>query len=147
MLCRLFFRSVVWATISEFLLGFPIDSRVRYCKFKMLFILNCLVNPSKKGTKAQITEQLAFSPRMRPGRLQWDGRNFRSLGGSFQEHSVQREPFFDGGKQAWGKAGLSLEEGDQGFEGPVIDVALKPYDIGRGAMEDYLTWEENLGKS
>ncbi len=55
--------------------------------------------------------------------------------------------FIDGGKQAWGKAGLSLEEGDQGFEGPVIDVALKPYDIGRGAMEDYLTWEENLGKS
>jgi hypothetical protein len=28
----------------------------------------------------------------------------------------------------------------------VIDVALKPYDIGPDAMEDYLSWEENLGK-
>ena len=33
-----------------------------------------------------------------------------------------------------------------GFEGPVIDVALKPYDIGTGAMQEYLDWEENLGK-
>ncbi len=54
--------------------------------------------------------------------------------------------FIDGGKRAWSEAGFSLEEGDQGFEGPVIDVALKPYDIGPDAMEEYLSWEENLGK-
>jgi rhodanese-related sulfurtransferase len=51
-----------------------------------------------------------------------------------------------GGKCAWREAGLLLEEGDSGFEGPVIDVALKPYDIGTGAMQEYLDWEENLGK-
>ncbi len=54
--------------------------------------------------------------------------------------------YLDGGKRAWREAGLLLEEGDSGFEGPVIDVALKPYDIGTGAMQEYLDWEENLGK-
>ncbi|MEE9257044.1 MAG: rhodanese-like domain-containing protein, partial [bacterium] len=54
--------------------------------------------------------------------------------------------FIEGGKRAWREAGLPLEAGDRGFEGPVLDVALKPYDIGRGAMQEYLTWEENLGK-
>lgn len=54
--------------------------------------------------------------------------------------------YLDGGKRAWRAAGLELEEGDSGFEGPIIDVALKPYDIGAGAMQEYLDWEENLGK-
>ena len=54
--------------------------------------------------------------------------------------------YLNGGKRAWREAGLALEEGDSGFEGPVIDVALKPYDIGTGAMQEYLDWEENLGK-
>jgi rhodanese-related sulfurtransferase len=54
--------------------------------------------------------------------------------------------FIEGGKRAWREAGLPLEEGEEGFEGPVLDVALKPYDIGPQAMQDYLDWEEKLGK-
>ncbi len=54
--------------------------------------------------------------------------------------------FVEGGKGAWRGDGLPLEEGDEGFEGPVLDVALKPYDIGPSAMQDYLDWEEKLGK-
>ncbi|MDP7505326.1 MAG: rhodanese-like domain-containing protein [Nitrospinota bacterium] len=54
--------------------------------------------------------------------------------------------FVEGGKEAWREDSLPLEEGDEGFEGPVLDVALKPYDIGPSAMQDYLDWEEKLGK-
>jgi len=54
--------------------------------------------------------------------------------------------FLEGGKRAWQEGGLPVEEGEEGFEGPVFDVALKPYDIGPQAMQEYLEWEENLGK-
>ncbi len=54
--------------------------------------------------------------------------------------------FVEGGKGAWRGDGLPLEEGDEGFEGPVLDVALKPYDIGPSAMQAYLDWEEKRGQ-
>ncbi|MBI3025934.1 MAG: sulfurtransferase [Candidatus Tectomicrobia bacterium] len=56
-----------------------------------------------------------------------------------------RAAYLTGGKRAWARAGLPLEAGEKGiFETPQ-DVALKPYDIGRQAMESYLSWEEALG--
>ncbi len=54
--------------------------------------------------------------------------------------------FLEGGKRAWGEAGLPLEAGSQGIEDDPKDVPLKPYEVGREAMEAYLSWEENLGR-
>ncbi len=53
--------------------------------------------------------------------------------------------YLAGGKAAWRAAGRTLQTGRAGLGDKPKDVQLKPYDIGRGAMEAYLTWEENLG--
>ena len=59
---------------------------------------------------------------------------------------IRRAGYLEGGKKAWREAGYSLDTGREGLDELPKDVQLKPYDIGRSAMEGYLTWEENLGK-
>ncbi len=54
--------------------------------------------------------------------------------------------YLEGGKEAWRAAGLPLEAGRAGMDEEPKDVQRKPYDIGRGAMEGYLAWEEELGR-
>lgn len=75
-----------------------------------------------------------------------DGRKSALSALALQRLGYRRAGYLEGGKAAWREAGFSLETGREGLDDPPRDVQLKPYDIGRGAMEGYLTWEENLGK-
>ena len=75
-----------------------------------------------------------------------DGRKSALSALALQKIGYRRVGFLEGGKAAWREAGYSLDTGREGIAGQPRDVQLKPYDIGRGAMEGYLTWEENLGK-
>ncbi|MEE9274513.1 MAG: rhodanese-like domain-containing protein, partial [bacterium] len=75
-----------------------------------------------------------------------DGRMAALAARALGEMGRRRVAFLDGGKRAWAAAGLPLEAGEEGIEGAPRDVTLKPYDIGREAMIEYLAWEEELGK-
>ena len=50
----------------------------------------------------------------------------------------------EGGTRAWDAAGRPLESGATKLADTPDDVALRPHDHGRPAMEAYLTWEEAL---
>ena len=75
-----------------------------------------------------------------------DGRKSALSAFALQKLGYRRAGYLEGGKKAWREAGFSLDTGSEGIDAQPKDVQLKPYDIGRGAMEGYLTWEENLGK-
>ena len=75
-----------------------------------------------------------------------DGRKSALSALALQRLGYRRAGYLEGGKTAWREAGLPLETGREGLDAQPRDVQLKPYDIGRSAMEGYLTWEENLGK-
>ena len=75
-----------------------------------------------------------------------DGRKSALSALALQRLGYRRAGYLEGGKTAWREAGFSLETGRAGLDDRPRDVQLKPYDIGRSAMEGYLTWEENLGK-
>ena len=75
-----------------------------------------------------------------------DGRKSALSALSLQKIGYRRAGYLVGGKTAWREAGYPLDTGREGIDEQPKDVQLKPYDIGRGAMEGYLTWEENLGR-
>ncbi|MCE2454070.1 MAG: hypothetical protein J4F48_14950, partial [Nitrospinae bacterium] len=75
-----------------------------------------------------------------------DGRKSALSALALQRIGYRRAGYLEGGKKAWQEAGFPLETGREGLDELPKDVQLKPYDIGRSAMEGYLTWEENLGK-
>ena len=75
-----------------------------------------------------------------------DGRKSALSALVLQKIGYRRAGYLEGGKAAWREAGHSLDTGREGIDAQPKDVQLKPYDIGRSAMEGYLTWEENLGK-
>ena len=50
----------------------------------------------------------------------------------------------EGGTRAWDAAGRPLESGATKLADTPDDVALRPHDHGRPAMEAYLAWEEAL---
>ena len=75
-----------------------------------------------------------------------DGRKSALSALALQRLGYRRAGYLEGGKAAWREAGHSLDTGREGLDAQPRDVQLKPYDIGRSAMEGYLTWEENLGK-
>ena len=75
-----------------------------------------------------------------------DGRKSALSALILQRLGYRRAGYLEGGKAAWSAAGFSLETGREGIGEQPKDVQLKPYDIGRSAMEGYLAWEENLGK-
>jgi len=74
-----------------------------------------------------------------------DGMRSALAARALVEMGYARAAYLDGGKRAWAAAGLPLQEGEKGLDETPQDVALKPYDIGREAMESYLSWEEALG--
>ena len=75
-----------------------------------------------------------------------DGRKSALSALALQRIGYRRAGYLAGGKAAWCAAGFPLETGREGIRGEPRDVQRKPYDIGRRAMEEYLTWEENLGR-
>ena len=75
-----------------------------------------------------------------------DGRKSALSALSLQKIGYRRAGYLVGGKAAWRAAGYPLDTGREGIDEQPKDVQLKPYDIGRGAMEGYLAWEENLGR-
>lgn len=75
-----------------------------------------------------------------------DGRKSALSALALQRIGYRRAGYLEGGKKAWREAGFPLDTGREGLDELPKDVQLKPYDIGRSAMEGYLTWEENLGK-
>ena len=75
-----------------------------------------------------------------------DGRRSALSAAALRRLGYPNAAYLEGGKRAWRAAGFPLETGRGGMEESPKDVQLKPYDIGRGAMEDYLAWEENLGR-
>ncbi len=75
-----------------------------------------------------------------------DGRKSALSALTLQRLGYANAGYLKGGKGAWRAAGLSLQTGCAGTAEKPKDVQRKPYDIGRGAMEDYLAWEEDLGR-
>ncbi len=100
---------------------------------------------SRSRLEEQVPEQ-AVNKRARVMCVCEDGRKSALSALVLQKLGYRRAGYLEGGKTAWREAGLSLETGREGLDELPRDVQLKPYDIGRSAMEGYLTWEENLGK-
>ncbi len=75
-----------------------------------------------------------------------DGRKSALSAAALRRAGYSGARRLEGGKRAWRAAGLPVETGREGLEENPGDVQLKPYDIGRGAMERYLAWEESLGR-
>ena len=75
-----------------------------------------------------------------------DGRSSALAGATLRELGYQDVSVLDGGMTAWLAAALPVEKGLAGVMTPPNDVVLAGPDRNFADMQNYLRWEEALGK-
>ena len=75
-----------------------------------------------------------------------DGRISVLAGATLKDLGYQHVSVVDGGMAAWQKAGLPVEKGLSGVMAPPADVVLFGPDRNFADMQNYLRWEEALGR-
>jgi 3-mercaptopyruvate sulfurtransferase SseA len=75
-----------------------------------------------------------------------DGLGSALAAATLREMGYQDVAVLDGGMAAWQKAGLPLEKGLAGVMAPPTDVVLAGPDRNFADMQNYLRWEEALGR-
>lgn len=75
-----------------------------------------------------------------------DGLGSALAAATLKEMGYQDVSMLDGGMAAWQKAGLPLEKGLSGVMAPPTDVVLAGPDRNFADMQNYLRWEEALGR-
>jgi rhodanese-related sulfurtransferase len=75
-----------------------------------------------------------------------DGRSAVLAGATLRGLGYERVSVLDGGMTAWQKAGLPVERGLSGVMSPPADVVPYGPDRNSADMQNYLRWEEELGR-
>lgn len=75
-----------------------------------------------------------------------DGRSSVLAGATLKELAYQDVSVVEGGMAAWQKAGRPVEKGLSGVMAPPTDVVLAGPDRNFADMQNYLRWEEALGR-